>query len=85
MDEGILAGDARFLERAELLLSEFVGRSSIVVLASHASSLIKSICNKAALLSAGRLLAVGPVGEMLERYDAMVHAPAAAAAEAPAV
>jgi ABC-type polysaccharide/polyol phosphate transport system ATPase subunit len=75
MDEGIGAGDARFAERAEKRLNEFVGRSQIVVLASHSHAMIKSICNKAALLQAGRLVALGPVDEVLEQYDVIVHGP----------
>jgi ABC-type polysaccharide/polyol phosphate transport system ATPase subunit len=92
MDEGIGAGDARFAERAEKRLKEFVGRSQIVVLASHSPELIRSICNKAALLQAGRLVALGPVDEVFEQYDRIVHgpkpsvaAPTPPAADAPAV
>jgi ABC-type polysaccharide/polyol phosphate transport system ATPase subunit len=73
MDEGIGAGDARFTARAERRLNEFVGRSRIVVLASHAPTLIKSICNKAALFQAGRLVAMGPVEEVFDHYDAILH------------
>jgi ABC-type polysaccharide/polyol phosphate transport system ATPase subunit len=75
MDEGIGAGDARFAERAEKRLSEFVGRSQIVVLASHSPTLIKSICNKGALLQAGRLIALGPVEDVLQQYKSLVHRP----------
>jgi ABC-type multidrug transport system ATPase subunit len=84
MDEGIGAGDARFAERAEKRLKEFVGRSQIVVLASHSPELIRSICNKAALLQAGRLVALGPVDEIFEQYDLIVHGPKpSVAAQAP--
>ncbi len=79
MDEGIIAGDARFIERAEKRLTQFADRSRIMVLATHAPSLIRAVCNKAALLQAGRIVAVGPVDEMFDRYDAIVHAPPAAA------
>jgi ABC-type polysaccharide/polyol phosphate transport system ATPase subunit len=79
MDEGIGAGDARFAERAERRLNEFLGRSRIVVLASHSPGLTKSICNKAALLRAGRLVAIGSVEEVFEQYDAILHGPRAPA------
>ena len=75
MDEGIGAGDARFTERAEKRLKEFVGRSRILVLASHSNAMIKSMCNKAALLQAGSLVAFGPVDEVFEQYSSIVHAP----------
>ena len=67
IDEGIGAGDARFAERA----SERLRRSwtaSILVLASHSDVLVRSWCNKAALIDAGRLLMVGEVDEVLNAY-----------------
>ena len=68
VDEGIGAGDARFAERAWRRLQDFVERSSILVLASHSDHLIRSWCNKAAFLEAGRLVQLGPVDEVLEAY-----------------
>jgi ABC-type polysaccharide/polyol phosphate transport system ATPase subunit len=73
MDEGIGAGDARFAEQAERRLNEFVNRSRIVVVASHSPALIRSICNKAVLLRAGRVVAVGSVEEVFEQYDILMH------------
>jgi ABC-type polysaccharide/polyol phosphate transport system ATPase subunit len=73
MDEGIGAGDARFAERAERRLNEFVGRSRILVVASHSPALIKSICNKAALMAAGRILAIGPVQDIFDQYHTIIH------------
>ena len=68
IDEGIGAGDARFAERATTRMKEFIGRTSILVLASHSDELIESICNKAALLQAGHIISVGPVREVLSQY-----------------
>jgi ABC-type polysaccharide/polyol phosphate transport system ATPase subunit len=73
MDEAIGAGDARFAERAAKRMKELLGRSSIVVLASHVTALVRSICNKAALMDAGRLVAIGPVDEIFDMYRASVH------------
>jgi ABC-type polysaccharide/polyol phosphate transport system ATPase subunit len=75
MDEGIGAGDARFAERAQRRLNDFVGRSQILVLASHSNAMIRSMCNKAALLQSGRLVAFGSVEEVFERYILLVHGP----------
>jgi ABC-type polysaccharide/polyol phosphate transport system ATPase subunit len=72
MDEGFGAGDLRFTERATKRVDDFIGRSRIIVLASHSRSMISSMCNKAALLHEGQLVAVGPVDEIYERYEAMV-------------
>jgi ABC-type polysaccharide/polyol phosphate transport system ATPase subunit len=73
MDEGIGAGDARFAERAEQRLNAFVGRSRIVVVASHSIELIRSVCNKAALMQAGQIVAIGNVDETYDRYDEIIH------------
>ena len=73
MDEGIGAGDARFAERAEKRLKELIGRSSVMVVASHSDKMIRAMCNKAVLMQAGRILAIGPVNEICEQYDALVR------------
>lgn len=73
MDETIGAGDARFADRATKRMNEFIGRSRIVVLASHSNAIIRSICNKAALMKAGKILAVGPVDDILDQYDVLVR------------
>jgi ABC-type polysaccharide/polyol phosphate transport system ATPase subunit len=83
MDEGLSVGDLNFTERAAKRMDEFIGRSRIIVLASHSESLIKSMCNKAALLHEGQLIALGPVDNIYEQYEAMAHADAARAAVAP--
>jgi ABC-type polysaccharide/polyol phosphate transport system ATPase subunit len=73
IDEEIGAGDARFVERAEARLKDFIGRSRILAMASHSSELIRSICNKAALMVEGQILMMGAVESVLEHYDALVH------------
>jgi len=73
MDEGISTGDARFADRAAKRMTEFIGRSRIMVLASHSEGMVRATCNKAALMHAGRILGVGSVQEILDRYYAIVH------------
>jgi ABC-type polysaccharide/polyol phosphate transport system ATPase subunit len=86
VDEGFGAGDLRFAEKARHRMNEFIGRSRIIVLASHSDERIKSMCNKAALMQEGRLVAIGPVDDIYERYKAMEHfdAEGAAVTAAPA-
>jgi ABC-type polysaccharide/polyol phosphate transport system ATPase subunit len=73
LDEAIGTGDARFVDRAIERMHQFIGRSRIVVLASHAAPLLHSICNKAALLHAGHLLEIGPVADIWSKYEEIVH------------
>jgi ABC-type polysaccharide/polyol phosphate transport system ATPase subunit len=73
LDEGIGTGDARFTERATRRMKDFMGRSRILVLASHSENLVKSVCNKAALMQAGRILDIGPVDEVLDAYQSNIR------------
>ncbi len=62
------AGDAKFAERMTHRVTDLVARSSILVLATHADSLIREMCNKALLLEQGRVVAAGEVDAVLARY-----------------
>lgn len=76
MDEVIGTGDQRFAERAEERMEEFIGRSRIMVLASHSETTIRTMCNKALILNAGRIAAFGPVNEICDQYRDSVRAAA---------
>jgi ABC-type polysaccharide/polyol phosphate transport system ATPase subunit len=62
LDEGIGAGDAAFIEKANRRLNEFIGGTGILVLASHSEGLVRQFCNRYALLNQGRIssMAQGP-------------------------
>jgi len=68
-DELIGAGDARFVTKAQERLKSFVERSSIVVVASHSRAILGQWCNRLFLLEHGKLIADGPVQDVLEEYD----------------
>ena len=69
MDEWFSAGDAAFVKKVRRRLEEFVGRSGILVLASHNLILLKRICTKGVLLEAGRVKASGPIDEVVDVYQ----------------
>jgi ABC-type polysaccharide/polyol phosphate transport system ATPase subunit len=71
MDELIGAGDAAFIAKAEARMNGLIGRTRILVLASHDDDLLRRLCNKAALMNEGRLLTVGPVDEVLAAYKSL--------------
>jgi ABC-type polysaccharide/polyol phosphate transport system ATPase subunit len=73
LDEGIGAGDMRFAERASARMYDFVGRSRVLVVASHSNELIRSICNRAALLHQGRIVSVGSLDNVLAEYSQRLH------------
>jgi ABC-type polysaccharide/polyol phosphate transport system ATPase subunit len=68
LDEGLGAGDAKYAERMTHRVTSLVERSSILVLATHADSLIREMCNKAVLLEQGRVVVAGTVDAVLARY-----------------
>ena len=51
-------------------LNRLTDAASILVVASHAAETLRRLCNKAALLREGRLIEIGPVDQILERYTA---------------
>ena len=73
MDEWLLAGDADFMQRAQERLGRLVAGADILVLATHNDKVVRGWCNRAIRLEAGRIVADGPVEEVL---DGMARAPA---------
>jgi ABC-type polysaccharide/polyol phosphate transport system ATPase subunit len=69
LDEGIGAGDAEFLEKANRKLASFVRDAGILVLASHSQTLIEGFCNKAAIMEHGRVTWFGDVDEAFRIYN----------------
>lgn len=70
LDEMIGAGDKRFADKASERLNRLTEAARILVIASHAPDTLRRLCNKAALLRDGRLIDVGPVEQILSRYEA---------------
>lgn len=68
LDEAMGGGDLRFLAKAKERLAALVGRSRVLVLASHVQSVLRDTCNKAVLLEHGAVVAFGPIDEVLDLY-----------------
>jgi lipopolysaccharide transport system ATP-binding protein len=66
MDEWFLAGDAAFMAKAREKLTRLVGDADILVLATHDMGVVREWCTRAIRLDAGRIVADGPVAEVLE-------------------
>ena len=84
LDEGLGVGDASFIDKANRRLSTLSEAAGIIVVASHSEELLRKTCTTAAFMEAGRILAVGPVDEVLALYHASLQ-PEAPPAETPAV
>ncbi|HEX4505574.1 MAG TPA: ABC transporter ATP-binding protein [Alphaproteobacteria bacterium] len=68
MDELIGAGDAAFINKATNRLNGLIGRTQILILASHNLELLRQLCNKAVLMAEGRIKMIGPVDEVIAAY-----------------
>lgn len=68
MDEILGVGDAAFIQKAEKRLNELVERSSILVLASHATDIVRTICNKGIVMFHGKVHYFGPIDSALAYY-----------------
>jgi ABC-type polysaccharide/polyol phosphate transport system ATPase subunit len=73
LDEMIGAGDAAFLERADARLKVFLARTGILVVASHSMAILRQWCNKGMLLEHGKMVAYGPLEDVIARYEAMLR------------
>jgi ABC-type polysaccharide/polyol phosphate transport system ATPase subunit len=69
LDEMISAGDAAFIARADLRLKDFLARAGILVLASHSMPMLHQWCNKGLLLERGKLIAYGPLDQVIAQYQ----------------
>ena len=70
IDEGIGAGDAAFIEKANRRLQGFTGKAAIIVLASHREQLLREMCTTAVLMERGEIIAHGATDEVLGQYRA---------------
>ncbi|WP_129356011.1 ABC transporter ATP-binding protein [Solidesulfovibrio carbinolicus] len=73
LDEGIGAGDARFIRKAQERAKDLYKRTDIMIIASHDEPLIRSFCNKAILLERGKIKQQGSVDEIISAYNSKHH------------
>lgn len=68
VDESFGAIDERFQRRAWGRLEEIVERGSVLVMASHNLDQLRTYCTRGILLSSGKLIADGPIDEVIATY-----------------
>lgn len=73
MDEWIGTGDSEFIAKAKEHLAGRVNGSRIVVLASHNSGLLSSVCNKGMVMERGRMIFYGGIKEALSAYRELIQ------------
>jgi ABC-2 type transport system ATP-binding protein len=68
LDEGIGSVDAEFLAKARNRLNALVERSGMLVFASHSDEFLVDLCDTAIWMDHGRVKALGPLRDVLNRY-----------------
>jgi ABC-type polysaccharide/polyol phosphate transport system ATPase subunit len=76
LDEGLATGDAQFARKAEQKMQELIGRTSILVIASHSMALLSSMCTQCVLLEHGKILFSGAAQDVAKKYQDSVIAEA---------
>ena len=78
LDEVLAVGDQEFQEQCFATLDRLHAEGKTIVFVSHDLQAVARHCERVLLLEYGRVEAVGEPEPVLERYDALVHHPAAA-------
>jgi ABC-type polysaccharide/polyol phosphate transport system ATPase subunit len=68
VDEVLAVGDAEFQRKSEQRIKELRDRSEAVIMVSHNLPTVRDICQRVAWLDHGRLQAIGPADEVVDRY-----------------
>jgi ABC-2 type transport system ATP-binding protein len=68
MDEVIGARDAAFIKSAQQRLENFMTEVGIVVIASHSLEVLKTMCNRGAVLHHGAMHFIGSIDDAIESY-----------------
>jgi ABC-type polysaccharide/polyol phosphate transport system ATPase subunit len=80
IDEALGVGDAAFVDKAKARLRNVVERSKALILVSHNMVSLADLCTRGLWIQHGRLIADGPIGEIIERYEDWSAAQVAASA-----
>ena len=72
VDEALSVGDAYFLHKSFARIKEFREHGTTLLIVSHDKESIQSICDRAILLSAGRVAMEGEPEAVMDYYNAML-------------
>ena len=74
IDEVFAVGDATFTDKSERAIRRFLENGTTFLLVSHGIEQVKRMCQKAAWIHEGKLLAYGPAEEVCSTYVGAVEA-----------
>ena len=68
VDEVLAVGDAEFQKKSEQRIRELRDKSEAVIMVSHDLVLVREMCQRVAWLDHGQLRAMGPAGDVVDKY-----------------
>jgi ABC-type polysaccharide/polyol phosphate transport system ATPase subunit len=74
VDEALSVGDSVFQHRCTRRIKEMQARGTTILFVSHEPTLVRALCSRAIMLSAGRMLADGAPVDVLNRYQRLIMA-----------
>jgi ABC-type polysaccharide/polyol phosphate transport system ATPase subunit len=74
VDEALSVGDTIFQHRCVRRIKEMQEAGATILFVSHEPTLVRALCSRAILLSAGRMIADGTPMEVLNRYQRVIMA-----------
>jgi len=75
IDEILAVGDERFRRKCYDRIREFQSNGVTVLVVSHSANMIVDLCDRAALLDRGELIATGDPKTVISNYQKLVFAP----------
>jgi homopolymeric O-antigen transport system ATP-binding protein len=69
IDEILSVGDSSFRERCHNRLLDYKTRGGSIIFVSHNSAAVEAVSDRVMWLDHGKVMAIGPPGEVLERYE----------------
>jgi ABC-2 type transport system ATP-binding protein len=69
VDEVLAVGDERFKKKCDKVFKSYLEKKKTIIMVSHSLGAIKSIADRAALLSKGQIVFIGDATEAIQRYQ----------------
>lgn len=76
IDEALSVGDEAFQRKCFARIEALKQRGATIVFVSHSAGVVLELCDRAILLDAGQLLALGNPRHVVSRYHKLLYAPA---------
>jgi lipopolysaccharide transport system ATP-binding protein len=68
IDEVLAVGDELFQKKCMQKIHEFKQQDKTIIFVSHALDVVNQVCETAMLIDGGRVIALGPTAEVVEKY-----------------